>query len=545
MNVYVSIIIPTHNHATYLADAIRAALAQTVPVEVIVVDDGSEDDTGSVVASIDDDRVVYLRTEHRGPAHARNVGIEAATGAALMFLDADDAIEPTKAELQIRHLDDDAGWVLCDTRIIGVDGREQLASERYDYRHKRLHGWVEPWLAVANFIPVHAPLIRRSSLGDIRFPEDKSPEDWHFWWALSRVARLRYTPAILATYRKREGGRNAMTREHTRPGQPSPLLLNLGCGNPDAASWHPMPECVNLDKSLGWRFEDGLRGFADGTVDGITVSHAMMYVQEDRWPAVLAEFSRVLRPGGVVRITEDDTTHPASSRLGGWRGSEPAVTLTDAAMARRHLEAAGFTVHDVAEGVSHYRDGSLRQAQHGQPPHVFFIEGIREGAVLLSPHADDEALFAAFSIIRHRPHVVICHPSEGDYGATEDRLQESREAVAILGGSDVEQWDGTELEAKMRALDERLRPTLVFAPDMDASHPQHRAVAAAAAVVFASRVRWFHTYNAMGKVRIGTPVPHEPGWTERKRAALACYRTQLAHPRARKFFDDDLAEYTP
>lgn len=541
-----SIIIPCHNHAAYLSAAIDSALAQTAEVEVIVVDDGSTDETPAVLASYGD-RVRAITIPHSGPALARNAGIDAARGEFVQFLDADDTIEPTKIELQLRHLDADAGWVLCDTRIIGVDGKEELASERYDYRHKRLDGWLEPWLAVANFIPIHAPLVRRSALGTIRFPLDKEPEDWHFWWALSREARCRYTPAILATYTKRRGGRSSQRRtgRACRPGQPSPLLLNLGCGNPDARSWHPMPYCVNLDKSLGWRFEDGLGEFADGSVDGITVSHALMYVEESIWPSVLGEFARVLRPGGVLRITEDDTTHPQSSRLNGWKGSDPAVTLTDAAMARRHLESVGFSVHDVREDETYYRDHSLRQAQHGAVPDVFFIEGIRECSVLLSPHADDEALFGAFLILRHRPHVVICYPSGGDYGSTEERFAESRAAVSILGGAGVEQWDGDDIETKMRALDARLRPTLIFAPNIDASHPEHRAVAAAAAVVFGGRVRWFHTYDDMGKVRRGTPTPHEPGWAERKREALACYRTQIEHPRARKFFEDfDLAEYT-
>jgi len=63
--------------------------------------------------------------------------------------------------------------------------------------------------------------------------------------------------------------------------------------------------------------------------------------------------------------------------------------------------------------------------------------------------------------------------------------------------------------------------------------------------VFGNRVRQYHTYDSGGKVRTGNPIPHEPGWAERKRVALSCYATQIAHPRARRFFVDDLAEYAP
>lgn len=548
----VSIIIPTHNHAAYLPDAIRSALAQTVDVEVIVVDDGSTDDTLVAVSRfLDDERVVYLKQERKGVAAARNLGIESAHGDFVMFLDADDTIEPTKCELQIAIMDDTAGWVLCDTRIVGVDGKVELASERYDYAHKRLSGWLEPWLSVANFVPAHAPLVRREALdlpAPIRFPTDKAPEDWHFWHAVAREHRCRYTPAILATYKKRPGGRNSTTpkAKQSRPGISGSIILNLGCGNPDAASWHPMPGAVNLDKSLGWRFEHGLGDFADGSVEGITISHALMYVDAPHWPTMFAEFSRVLRPGGVIRITEDDTTNPASRTYPmGWRGSDPAETLTGPAMMRRHLAASGFTVHDVTAETTHFRDRSLLQDQHGGAPHCFYIEGVRECPVLLSPHSDDETLFASFTIIRHRPHVVICCPSSGDYGDTTERLEESVAAVEILGGRGVEQWAGGDLVERMRDLDARMRPTVVFAPDMDASHPDHRAVCAAAVTVFGGRVRFYHTYQEFGKVRRGDPVPFEPGWTEKKRAAMACYRTQLAHPRAAKFFDDDLAEYAP
>lgn len=547
-----SIIIPAYNHARYLPAAIASALAQTVPVEVIVVDDGSTDDVDLAMSQfLDDERVSYMKRPHEGVAAARNAGIDAASGDFLMFLDADDTIEPTKVELQIACMDDAAGWVLCDTRIVNVDGSTELASDRYDYAHKRLDGWLEPWLSVANFIPVHAPLIRRSALvlGDIRFPVDKDPEDWHFWHALAHQARCRYTPAILATYHKRRGGRNSTTpkAKQSRPGVNGPIILNLGCGNPDALSWHPMPGAVNLDKSLGWRFEHGLGEFGDTSVDGITISHALMYVDGPHWPTMFAEFSRVLRPGGVIRITEDDTGNPASRTYPmGWRGSDPAETLTNPVMMRRHLEAAGFTVHDCTAETTHFRDRSLLQDQHGGAPHCFYIEGVRECPVLLSPHSDDETLFAAFTIIRHRPRVVICFPSSGDYGDTDTRTQESREAVAILGGGDVEQWDGQAIEQRMRELDARLHPTIVFSPDMDASHPDHRAVAAAAAMVFGARVRWYHTYNDMGKVRAGEPVPFEAGWPARKRDALACYRTQRQHQRARVFFEQfDLAEYTP
>lgn len=263
------------------------------------------------------------------------------------------------------------------------------------------------------------------------------------------------------------------------------------------------------------------------------------------WPRVFAEFARVLKPGGVIRITEDDAEDRASSRFGGWKGSEPAVTMTSAARLRAALRTAGLTPYDVTEQETKHPTDALRQAQHGMPPDVFFIEGVKEVqamAVLFSPHSDDETLFAAFTIIKHRPKVVICYPSTRDYGETWVREAESNAAMEELGAGPVEQWRGGDLEGQMRALDVRLHPARVWAPDVHASHPDHVAVARAAAAVFGDRVTTYHTYIDGQKVR-GESVGYEPSWVCQKLRALARYETQIAHPRAGQFFAADLAEF--
>jgi SAM-dependent methyltransferase len=373
-----TIIIPAFNHGAYLAAAVASALAQTAPVDIIVVDDGSTDDTPEII-----ERSAwpgtFIRQAHRGPSAARNAGLEVARGEYVMFLDADDTIEPTKVADQLAEFDDQVGWVMCDVRIEDeARRRTENASERYRYPQRQLGGWIREQLQASNFIPIMSPLIRRSVLADdIRFSEDLTPEDWHFWYAVAGRARVRYLPKVLATYRKRRTGRSRLELPNMAPRQDGPLLLNLGCGTPNSPSWHPMPGFVNLDKSMGWMFEDLLPQCADGTVDGISISHSLMYVDERDWPRVFAEFARVLKRGGVVRITEDHTIHPVSSRKGGWKGSEPAVTLTHPSMVGEFLLGAGFEAHLVDGRTSRYRDLSLCQAQHGDPPHVFFMEGVK------------------------------------------------------------------------------------------------------------------------------------------------------------------------
>lgn len=545
-----SIVIPSYQHGAFVADAVRSALAQTVPIEVIVVDDGSTDDTLAVLAALADPRLRVLSLPHRGPSAARNAGLDAARGEFVMLLDADDVIAPTKIATQLAEFAaaPHAGWVLCDVLIVDEGKtRTETASDRYNYAARELDGWIDGMLAQANFIPIMAPLVRREVITDIRFMDtsDGTPEDWGFWQRVARVARVRYVPEVLATYRKRTTGRNRLPKaaRAVSPNLEAPLRLNLGCGTQGTRSWHPIAGFVNLDKSMGWRFEDGLSAFGDGTVAGITISHALMYVAERDWPAVFREFARVLAPGGVVRITEDDAINPTSRRYGGWKGSESAVTLTSAALVREHLERAGLVAHEVDREATRYPDGSLRQAQHGAPPDVFFIEGVRVAGVLFAPHNDDETLFAAFTILRHRPRVVVCYGSAGDYGDSATREAETREAMAVLGAAGVEQWQGGDLVRRMREFDAVVKPERVWAPASRTSHPDHVAVAIAAATVFGARLTSYHTYVDGQKVRSDRPVPFEREWVPQKMRALLRYTSQLSHPRAYQFFTHDLLEY--
>ncbi|WP_324759917.1 glycosyltransferase family 2 protein [Haloarcula sp. GH36] len=102
----VSVVIPTYNRADTVRRAIESALAQTVTdIEVVVVDDGSTDDTAAVVAGIDDERVRYITHEgNRGRSVARNTGIDAARGEYVAFLDSDDHWLPGKLERQLDEL---------------------------------------------------------------------------------------------------------------------------------------------------------------------------------------------------------------------------------------------------------------------------------------------------------------------------------------------------------------------------------------------------------------------------------------------------------
>jgi glycosyltransferase involved in cell wall biosynthesis len=182
----VSVIIPTYNRPDLLRMAVGSALAQTYPaVEVIVVDDGSTDDTGTVMAEYAG-QVIYLKQANQDVAAARNAGIRAACGEYLTFLDDDDMILPTKIERQVQVLTSHprAGLVHC--RFYHMDKGGNLLSKVGPLPA----GEVLKELLCRNFIWVGAPLVRRQCLERVGLFDEDIPAicaDWDMWLRIAQA----------------------------------------------------------------------------------------------------------------------------------------------------------------------------------------------------------------------------------------------------------------------------------------------------------------------------------------------------------------------
>ena len=114
----VSVVVPVYNGERYLASALKSILEQDYrPLEVIVVDDGSADDTAKIAHSYGNVRYIYQ--PNQGPSAARNAGISAARGEFIAFLDADDVWAPGKLSLQMNHLIEhpEVGYTLARERV--------------------------------------------------------------------------------------------------------------------------------------------------------------------------------------------------------------------------------------------------------------------------------------------------------------------------------------------------------------------------------------------------------------------------------------------
>jgi glycosyltransferase involved in cell wall biosynthesis len=131
--VDVSVIIPTYNRGSLITDAVESVLGQQVPrVEIIVVDDGSNDNTLQTLAPYRD-RIIIVQTNHGGAPHARNAGIKVATGRYVAFLDSDDRYLPHKLAMQLAVLDrfPDVGLVYTEFSAIGEAPAEEFHLKTY------------------------------------------------------------------------------------------------------------------------------------------------------------------------------------------------------------------------------------------------------------------------------------------------------------------------------------------------------------------------------------------------------------------------------
>ncbi len=131
----VSVIIPVHNGADYLEETLRCVMKQTLrKIEIIVVDDGSTDDTAAIVKRLqeEDSRLRYIYQEKANAGVARNRGMVAANGQALMFLDGDDLFEPEMLEKMYGALAEcTADMVVCDADQYDTQNGEYLPKPQY------------------------------------------------------------------------------------------------------------------------------------------------------------------------------------------------------------------------------------------------------------------------------------------------------------------------------------------------------------------------------------------------------------------------------
>lgn len=197
----ISVVIPTYNRAAYLQLALESVLCQDYPCfEVVVVDDGSTDDTASVLQSYVG-RVRFFRQANAGPSVARNRGILEARGELVAFLDSDDLMVPGRLARQAALFakEPELGLVAGDYAKIGPHGESLgiMALSRTDRRHLARGVWYR------NFFATGTVMVRRSCFESVGlFPVDINfAEDWDLWLRIMDKHRVLYVSGVEAYIR--------------------------------------------------------------------------------------------------------------------------------------------------------------------------------------------------------------------------------------------------------------------------------------------------------------------------------------------------------
>jgi GT2 family glycosyltransferase len=354
-----SVVIVCYNQARYLADAIRSARAQSYSsLEVLVVDDGSTDQTPEVAATFP--AVRYIRQNNSGLAAARNAGLRSCRGEYVTFLDADDKLLPHAVEAGIGCFSDspEAAFVFGRYSNIFDDGspaptpvHEPVESEYY---WRLLHG---------NFIGMHAAVLyRRSVLAAAGGFDESLPacEDYEVYLRLAQQFPVRHHSHVIAEYRQHDSNmskdhafmlRQVLTvleRERRRaPDRRCSRALRRG-----VRIWREYYGSLLLEE---WKQAPSLRGL-------LKVFRLWPHGVLQRIPRTLARRAGVFPRRRTVRLGSLRRLTPVSSRFGFDRG-QPVDRHYVESFLRDHARAIRGRVLEIGDDSYSRRFGAERVTQ--------------------------------------------------------------------------------------------------------------------------------------------------------------------------------------
>jgi glycosyltransferase involved in cell wall biosynthesis len=287
----VSVIVPTYNCGQFIGQAIDSILGQTRPPEqIIVVDDGSTDDTEQVVRRYEHQRIEYIRQANAGVSAARNAGLDAAVGDLVTFLDADDRWRPTFVEHMRGYLIANPAAVCAFANFVRFDHEtgDVLKDQFAYYPELQVPLQDEPTAAIRSIPKEYAfsaligmgdipaftvvMMFRRSMIDGLAFDASlKVCEDTHFALRAFMRGDVPFTSEILCEVRRH--GNNA-TREHhaiaVHKLRALKALAPFVSGNANLAAYRDRLVKAHVDAAIyqtkSGHIRVGLRSFLDGFI---------------------------------------------------------------------------------------------------------------------------------------------------------------------------------------------------------------------------------------------------------------------------------------
>jgi glycosyltransferase involved in cell wall biosynthesis len=210
----VSIVIPCFNCKPYIVECISSVFAQTLaPYQVIAVDDGSTDGTWEILHQLKAGSypllqiLSHLQRGNKGPSVTRQLGVRAATGDFVAFLDGDDIYYPDKLSAQVKAFHANPDVTLCHTAILVIGDRSRAESFEGYFRHNPKSAYVLPRqkeYLINNYINTSSVMVRVSAIRNVDFAIPYRPyqyEDWLCWCLLGDSGKFLYLDNALTGYR--------------------------------------------------------------------------------------------------------------------------------------------------------------------------------------------------------------------------------------------------------------------------------------------------------------------------------------------------------
>ena len=222
INILVSVIIPTYNHAHFLSRALQSIFDQTYKNwEIIIVDNHSQDNTADVVHKFKDPRVTFLQIHNNGViAASRNMGIHKAKGEWIAFLDSDDLWYPCKLEIVINEFQKNLSIDICSTDEMLID---DITDNKKLLQYGPYHSdFYKKLLVQGNCLSPSATVVRRSFLNNnnILFRENAefaTAEDYDLWMMLAKAgAKVKFIHSVQGEFLTHKNNNSGQIEMHTQ-----------------------------------------------------------------------------------------------------------------------------------------------------------------------------------------------------------------------------------------------------------------------------------------------------------------------------------------
>ncbi len=203
MNTLVTVVIPTYNRADFILESVNSVLSQSFQdFEILIVDDGSTDDTLQIIQGLNNPRIRVLPQVHQGVSAALERGWQEARGKYIGRVDSDDVWLPTLLETLVPIMERDANVGVAYARAQGMDETGRPLAQLVG-APERFPGETLKSLLYGDFVTPMAVVIRRTAIQQAGGYDESliGNEDWDLWIRIARKDSIAYVPEIRARYR--------------------------------------------------------------------------------------------------------------------------------------------------------------------------------------------------------------------------------------------------------------------------------------------------------------------------------------------------------